>query len=96
MVRKCYAYGKQRDYFDHHNCIGWTREGTDEMKFSGCAVIMSNGCKGIKTMKVGERHAGKVFTDCLGNHDEEVVIDQNGFATFYCLERSVSVWIEKR
>ncbi|MBA4167343.1 MAG: alpha-amylase, partial [Chitinophagaceae bacterium] len=37
-ARKEFAYGPQRDYFDHDNCIGWTREGTDENQGSGCAV----------------------------------------------------------
>ncbi|HEX3934387.1 MAG TPA: alpha-amylase, partial [Puia sp.] len=38
-ARKQYAYGRQRDYFDAPNCIGWTREGTEEHPGSGCAVV---------------------------------------------------------
>ena len=30
VARKSYAYGMQRDYFDHPNCIGWTRQGDDD------------------------------------------------------------------
>lgn len=29
-ARRDYAYGKQNDYFDHPNTIGWTREGDEE------------------------------------------------------------------
>ena len=96
LLRKDYAYGMQRDYFDHFNCIGWTREGNEENKFSGCAVVMSNGCKGIKTMKVGCKHAGKTFIDYLQKNNGEVVIDANGFGTFECMPGTVSVWIEKQ
>jgi alpha-amylase len=56
---------------------------------------MSNGCDGIKTMKVGSRHANKVFIDYLENHAAEVLINENGFGIFYCKAGSVSVWIEK-
>ncbi len=64
-MRKEYAYGEQRDYFDHPNCVGWTREGIDENERSGCAVLLSNGEEGFKHMEIGKRHAGKVFTDYL-------------------------------
>src|SRR5690606_4540976 len=39
-IRKLFAYGFQRDYFEDANCLGWTREG-DEDHF-GCAVVLSN------------------------------------------------------
>ena len=96
MLRKDYAYGLQRDYLDHFNCIGWTREGVEEKQFSGCAVILSNGWEGIKTMKIGRKHAGKIFIDYLQNHPSEILIDENGFGTFYCNAGSVSVWIERQ
>ncbi|MBV9961920.1 MAG: alpha-amylase [Parafilimonas sp.] len=96
LLRKDYAYGLQRDYFDHANCIGWTREGIDEKEFSGCAVVISNGNEGIKTMKIGKKHAGKTFTDYLQKNNKEIIIDENGFGTFYCAPGSVSVWVESR
>lgn len=40
-LRKGYAYGQQRDYFDHSNTVGWTREGMPKRHFSGCAVLMT-------------------------------------------------------
>ncbi len=52
QARRDHAFGMQRDYFDHANCIGWTREGDDE--HSGCAVVISNGDNGNKTMEIGK------------------------------------------
>ena len=95
ITRKLYAYGLQHDYFDHGNCIGWTREGVTEQAGSGCAVILSNGDEGFKKMEMGKRHAGKKFFDYLGNHSAEVTIDEEGLAEFYCLAGTVSVWLEK-
>ncbi|WP_443943933.1 alpha-amylase [Pedobacter sp. AW1-32] len=92
-IRRDFAYGLQREYFDHGSCVGWTREGDDEHENSGLAVILSNGDEGFKTMEVGQKHAGKSFKDALGHHDEEIVIDENGFAEFHCQSKSVSVWI---
>ncbi|GAC1427734.1 MAG: alpha-amylase [Chitinophagaceae bacterium] len=95
MARKMYAYGMQRDYLDHGNCIGWTREGIKERKRSGCAVLLSNGDKGFKKMEMGKIHKGKIFTDYLGKVTAAVTIDDNGFGNFECLPGSVSVWTEK-
>ncbi|MDN3657909.1 alpha-amylase [Ferruginibacter paludis] len=84
------AYGMQRDYFDHANCIGWTREGDDE--HHGCAVVCSNGEEGTKMMEIGQRYAGKIFKDILGKHAAEITINETGWAEFYCPAGSVSVW----
>ncbi len=92
-ARKEYAYGLQHDYFDHANCVGFTREGDEEHK--GCAVLMSNGDDGFKNMEIGKRYAGQLFTDLLEKHSAEVVVDENGFADFYVNAGSVSVWIFK-
>lgn len=87
------AYGPQRDYLDHHNVIGWTREGDKEHPHSGLAVLMSNGDEGFKSMEVGIQHAGKTFIDAFGYRKEKVVIDQRGWGTFLCNPGSVSVWV---
>ncbi len=89
-ARKDFAYGIQRDYFDHANCIGWTREGDDT--HSGCAVVLSNGDAGTKKMEIGKRYAGKTFTDINGKRTEKIKIDKNGWAEFLCAAGSVSVW----
>jgi alpha-amylase len=94
-IRKEASYGREHDYFDHSNCIGWTREGEDDIPLSGCAVVISNGDPGNKRMFIGERHAGKQFVDALEHELQEILIDENGEAEFYCPGGSVSVWVEK-
>jgi alpha-amylase len=94
-ARKIYAYGQQRDYFDHANCIGWTRAGSKEMPGSGCAVLMSNGGEGFKRMEIGNKFANKTFIDFLQNHPGVVSVDETGWGDFKCGPGSVSVWIEK-
>lgn len=94
-LRAQLAYGEQRDYFNHKNCIGWTRAGDDEHEHSGLAVVASNGDDGFKTMEIGKRHGGKIFVDALKHRQDEVVIDQNGNGGFPCNAGSVSVWVLK-
>jgi len=93
-LRRDHAFGMQRDYFDHANCIGWTREGDEE--HSGLAVVLTNGDAGHKSMEIGKRYAGKVFIDALKKHPEEITIDENGWAEFYVTPGSVSVWVERK
>jgi alpha-amylase len=96
QTRKDLSYGMQRDYFDHGNTIGWTREGIKEKKLSGCAVIMTNGTAGEKIMEVGKAHAGKTFIDICGFRSEKIKIDKNGWGKFLVNDRSVSVWINEK
>lgn len=91
-LRKTMAYGLQKDYFDHPNCIGFTREGTEEYKNSGCAVILSNGEDGFKNMEIGKKFAGKKFTDSLHKCTEVITINEDGWGEFKCKAGSVSVW----
>ncbi|MEO7960576.1 MAG: alpha-amylase [Ginsengibacter sp.] len=92
QARKDHAYGLQRDYFDHANCIGWTREGNDH--HSGCAVVVCNGKDGNKSMEVGKRYAGRTFFDLLENHSATVKINNDGWGEFFSSGGSVSVWVE--
>lgn len=94
-ARDRFAYSQQRDYFDHPNCIGWTREGDEEHDRSGLAVVLSNSEEGFKHMEVGKKHAGKQFVDYYGKHDAEVTIDEEGWGDFMCRAGSVSVWVIK-
>jgi alpha-amylase len=93
LARKRFAYGLQRDYLDHTNCIGWTREGDADHPGSGCAVLLSNGDDGFKTMEVGKAHAGKKFVDWLGKRPGEVTIDQDGRGEFHVGAGSASAWV---
>jgi alpha-amylase len=89
--REC-AYGRQNDYFDDPDYVGWTREGDDEHFNSGLAVVLTDRHAGAKTMYVGARHANAVFYDCTGGFAEPVAIDGDGRATFPVHGGSVSVW----
>lgn len=88
-----HAFGTQREYFDHANCVGWIREGDEE--HSGCAVMISNGESGNKNMEIGARYAGKKFVDLLHKRHEEVEINNEGWGNFFAPSGSVSVWVEK-
>ncbi|MEO6948868.1 MAG: alpha-amylase [Ginsengibacter sp.] len=90
-ARKLHSFGPQHDYFDHPNCIGWTRVGEGES--SGCAVLISNDTPNYKRMEIGQQYAGKIFVDMLANIDKKVKIDENGWGDFLVAEKSVSVWV---
>lgn len=92
-LRKYYAYGKQNDYFDHCDLVGWTREGSEEHKNSGLAVIMTDKERGSKRMYIGKNFASCIFYDYLGNIEEKVVIDDQGYGNFLVNGGSVSAWI---
>ena len=92
-LRKEKSYGIQHDYFDNSNFIGWTREGDDEHIKSGLAVVISNSLDGEKKMYIGTKFAGQKFIDSLGNCEDEVEIDENGFGNFKVKAKSTSVWV---
>jgi alpha-amylase len=94
-ARKDAAYGFQRDYFDHPNCIGWTREGAEDQGNSGLGVVLSNGDEGSKNMEIGAGHAGKTFVDAMGHREEEITVNEEGWAEFFCAAGKVSVWVLK-
>ena len=89
--REC-AHGRQNDYFDDPDLIGWTREGDDEHTGSGLAVALTNRSGGVKVMYVGSRHANALFRDCTGGFAEPVKIDGYGCGVFPVHGGSVSVW----
>ena len=94
-LRKKYAYGPQHDYLDNPNVIGWTREGDEAHKGSGCAVILSDGTGGTKRMYIGKRFAGMHFVDEMRNAKYNIKIDEEGFGDFYVNRAAVAVWIQK-
>lgn len=93
-LRKEKSYGEEHDYFDNPNIIGWTREGDEEHLQSGLAVVISNAGTGEKKMYIGTKFAGKKFIDSLGNCEDEIVIDNEGYGIFKVKEKSTSVWVE--
>ncbi len=92
-ARKNFAYGMQRDFFDGKNAVGWTREGDEQ--HSGLAVTLSNFEAYTIPMEIGSRYAGKRFYDLLGNSQEEIEIDNEGWGDFPCPAGSLSVYVLK-
>ena len=92
-IRLNLAYGEQKDYFDDEHCIAWTRSGKDNGQ--PIAVILTNDQANSKRMYVGENWAGKEFKDYLGNNSSTVIIEEDGWANFPVIEKSVSVWSAK-
>ena len=91
-ARQNHAYGKQHDYFDHPNTVGWTRLG-DETHPKALAVLMTNGDDGHKWMDVGRPNAQ--FIDTTEHIDHPIYTNEWGWGEFKCLGGSVSVWVEK-
>ncbi|EFR04053.1 glucan 1,4-alpha-maltohexaosidase [Nannizzia gypsea CBS 118893] len=99
-IRAMYAYGKQRDYFDHRKCIGFVRYG-DTAHPSGMACVLNAGSSAAatsKTMYVGIRHAGEKWTE---------VFSSGAWTSTFCGRncgcgregrigpKSVSVWVDE-
>lgn len=96
-ARRFFAFGQQRDYFDHASCVGWTRGGTDT--HDGCAVVLCvGGSEGKKWMEVGKKYKGTKWVDAigwLGGDDAQVEINEDGWAEFRSPAHSVGVWVPK-
>lgn len=90
-ARQLYGWGVQTDYFDHPNCVAFSRSGTED--HPGCVVIMSNGDDGEKTVAMGAGYAGKSWRDYLGHREETISADKEGNAVFLCSGGRVSVWV---
>ncbi|MGB3536291.1 MAG: alpha-amylase [Microcoleaceae cyanobacterium] len=89
-VRQHYAYGKQLNYFNHPDRIGWTRLGND-LHPQGVAVLLSNGPGGSEWMKVAQ--ANTQFYDLTEHISEPVYTNEQGWGNFHCPGGSVSVWL---
>lgn len=93
-ARKHFAFGDQRDYWDHPSCIGWVRMGSEEHE--GCAVVICvSEQASVKRMQVGRAKAGQVFIDILGGVLQQVVIDADGWADFKSPAYGVGIWVRK-
>ncbi|KAJ5179275.1 hypothetical protein N7492_002485, partial [Penicillium capsulatum] len=94
-IRKLYAHGKQHDYFDKRNCIGFVRFGNVRHP-SGLACLISNSTAAYKWMYVGLQHRYEEWTDVLGHSAETVIIDSRGYGIFAVAAKSVSVWVDRK
>ncbi|KAL2132273.1 hypothetical protein VTI74DRAFT_3987 [Chaetomium olivicolor] len=95
IARKLWAYGSQYDYFDHPNCVGFTRMGhSSQSGGDGLAVVMTNAWEyAAKRMYVGKQHAGECWTDVLRWCPGRVIIDGDGWGSFPVGPKSVAVWV---
>lgn len=89
-ARQKYACGDQYDYFDHPNCIGWTRLG-DENNQGGLAVLISNGEDGLKNMQTTSPNT--TYFDITEHISDPVVTNDECWGEFRCPAGSVSVWV---
>lgn len=93
FLRKNYAYGEQKEYFDDASLVGFTRSGDGEHADSGMAVVMTDSVAGSKRMQVGQTFSGQPFYDALGHFTDPVWIDGEGYGEFPVDGGSVSVWV---
>lgn len=93
-ARKFHAYGKQNDYFDNADVVGWTREG-DAEHWYGVAVLLNDNrtSGGSKWMYVGSAHANQCFTDVTGNAAGSVCANASGWGSFTVPAGKASVWV---
>ena len=89
LARKLCAHGRQTDYLDDPDTIGWVRQGED----SAMAVVLTDRAGGSKRMCVGAGMAGTIFVDLLRGRNERVQIPENGTTDFPVSGGSVAVWI---
>lgn len=90
-ARGRFAHGPQTDYLDHPSCIAFVRHGTADMP--GCVVVMSNGEAGEKQVDLGAGAAGVSFRDYLRHHDGDIIVGDDGKASFPVRGGSVCVWV---
>lgn len=93
-ARKFHAWGKQNDYFDDPDVVGFTREG-DAQHWYGVAVLMTDNRSnwGNKWMFVGTAHANQCFTDVTGSNTSQVCANGSGWANFSVPPGKVTVWV---
>ena len=46
-------------------------------------------------MFMGEKYAGEVFSDVLGNCADTATVDEDGWADFTCEPKRVSIWVRQ-
>ena len=44
-------------------------------------------------MEIGQAYAGRTYYDALGNYQDTIQIEEDGWADFPVSDRSVSVWV---
>ena len=91
-IRRRFAYGETRDYFDDPNIVGFVRAGVPDRPNSGIAVLLSNAASGSKRMFMGKEFAGQTFYDLTGKCVAPVTVDEEGWGEFGVASGSAAVW----
>ena len=91
-ARQNHAYGDQYDYFDHFNCVGWTRIGNEKHP-GGMAIILSNAEDGSNYMETASPDT--TYIDLTEHVSEPVITNGEGWGEFRCKAESISVWVPK-
>jgi alpha-amylase len=89
-VRVWFAFGEQCDYFDSATMMGWSRLG-DDAHPGGVAVLLSIAGDSQLWMNVAQPDTE--YRDVTNHISEIIRTNQDGWAEFRCMSRSVSVWI---
>ncbi len=89
-ARRRYAWGRQLDYLDHPDLIGWTRQGDLEHP-EALAVLLTDGPGGSKWMDTGR--PGTRFHNLVGGFTEPVRTNAFGWGEFPVAGGSLSVWV---
>ncbi|SJX66056.1 probable alpha-amylase [Sporisorium reilianum f. sp. reilianum] len=96
-ARKYFAYGEQKEYWDHANCIAWVRTGTkadDGSGYDASATIICNGSgQGSKWVEVGKQYVGQNFVDVIGWFQGQSKVNDDGWVEVHCHPRSASIWV---
>lgn len=92
-IRKYFAYGDQEDYFKEKNFIAFKRMGTEDNPYK-LVVLVSNGKENELRVFLGKEEKGKIYTDYLGNSNEKILIDDDGYGLFKVCEKSISCYVE--
>ncbi len=95
-ARQFHAYGKQNDYFDHPDLVGWTREG-DINHWYGHAVLLNDNrtAAGSKWMYVGAAHANQCFKDVTNALPDTICANASGWAEFRAPAGKATVWVRQ-
>lgn len=93
-LRRENALGPERDYFDHPQLLGFTRQGEAATPGSGLAFLCTSGEGGEKRMCVGTAHAGRRFRCALGGQ-ADVMIGGEGWGVFRVGGGGMSVYVPR-
>ncbi len=98
-IRRRFAFGEQRDFFDEPDLVAWERSGDEAHPDSGCVVVLSSrgSSEGPvqKTIDLGAQHGGEKWACVLGEAREPVQVDENGVGTFVVGNAMISVFLRE-